>query len=155
MVYRVAGEKDLEALALMRWEFQREDRPEPLSCEAWDFVEACALFLQRGLAQRNWAYWVAEAEREIVSHLFVQFVEKVPKPGQLHGRWGYVTNVYTKPNFRNRGIGSELLRRVRSWAEEIGLELLIVWPSERSVPFYERAGFSANSEILELILSED
>ncbi len=98
---------------------------------------------------------VAVEAGEIVSHVFIHLVEKVPKPGDLDGKWGYVTNVYTRPAFRGRGIGSELMRNVTNWAREIGLELLIVWPSRESVPFYERAGFSPSDEIMELIFQGD
>ncbi len=38
------------------------------------------------------------------------------------------------------------------WALEQRLELLIVWPSERSVSFYRRAGFAPSAEMLELHL---
>jgi hypothetical protein len=34
-----------------------------------------------------------------------------------------------------------LLRGVIGWAKEEGLESLVVSPSDRSVPYYERAGF--------------
>lgn len=155
MFYRLADEPDLETLALMRWEFQTEGLEPAADCDKWDFVEACALFLQRGLQRRNWVYWVAEADGRIVSHIFVQVIEKVPKPGQMNGRWGYVTNVYTRPDCRNRGIGTELMRRVKSWAEEIDLELLIVSPSAESISFYERAGFTAESEFMELLFHEE
>ena len=153
--FRIAGEDDLEALAALRWEFRREGAEgDPSDCEKWDFIEACTLFLQRGLRRRIWVYWVAEEAGEIVSHVFVQMIEKVPKPGDLNGKWGYVTNVYTRPAFRDRGIGSELMGNVVAWAKEIGLELLIVWPSRESVPFYRRAGFSPPEEMMELVFQE-
>ena len=140
----------------MRWEFRREagetQESDPSDCDRWDFIEACALFLERGIRRGTWVYWMAE-EGQIVSHVFVQMIEKVPKPGDLNGKWGYVTNVYTRPAFRDRGIGSGLMERVVSWAGEIGLELLIVWPGEESVPFYQRAGFAPSKEIMELPLA--
>jgi hypothetical protein len=38
---------------------------------------------------------------------------------------------------------------VLHWAREHDLESLIVWPSETSVGFYQRAGFRDTSEMLE------
>ena len=41
------------------------------------------------------------------------------------------------------------MTHVLQWAREQDLESLIVWPSETSVGFYERAGFRDTSEMLE------
>jgi hypothetical protein len=45
--------------------------------------------------------------------------------------------------------------KVNKWAEEKDFELLIVWPSEEAVRFYERKGFSNQNEIMEKILRSD
>jgi ribosomal protein S18 acetylase RimI-like enzyme len=100
-------------------------------------------------------YWVAEAGGEIVAHVCVQYVKKIPKPQRLHNAYGYVTNVYTKPKFRGQGIASELLRRVKSWAREHDLEFLITWPSEQGAALYERAGFVKENEALQCPLRPD
>ena len=62
--------------------------------------------------------------------------------------FGYVTNVYTRPAYRNQGIGTQLMSNVTAWAKQQNFENLIVWPSERSVPFYGRAGFVEDVEAL-------
>lgn len=51
-------------------------------------------------------------------------------------------------------MGSALLDRVKAWAAERDLELLIVSPSERSVPFYARAGFGPDNEFRVLHLRD-
>jgi GNAT superfamily N-acetyltransferase len=145
----MAIEGDLTALAEMRWTFRTEgDAPAP-AVGREPFVAACVAFLRQGLANGRWIYWIAELDGEIVSHIFVRRVRKVPKPSRLHDEYGYVTNVYTRPPYRGQGIGSELLERVKAWARGEDLEVLIVWPSEESVAFYERAGFCAENEVLE------
>ena len=44
------------------------------------------------------------------------------------------------------------MSHVLAWARARDLELLIVWPSERSRTLYARAGFRAESEIMEQVL---
>jgi N-acetylglutamate synthase-like GNAT family acetyltransferase len=61
--------------------------------------------------------------------------------------------VYVAPEWRNGGLGSRLLGRAVADAREIGHASLFLWPSERSVPFYRRAGFSAESDLHELPLA--
>ncbi|MEX2372775.1 MAG: GNAT family N-acetyltransferase, partial [Dehalococcoidia bacterium] len=50
-------------------------------------------------------------------------------------------NVYTRPQWRNRRIGADLMEWVKGWALGADLEFLILWPSEDSREFYARAGF--------------
>jgi len=58
----------------------------------------------------------------------------------------------------NGGLG-RLLSAVIDWARGQEMELLHVWPSDPSRSFYERAGFIASPESMELIferpLSQD
>ena len=149
MNYRLATETDLPALAEMRWTWRaeeaEEDDPQPVVNKG-EFLDVCTTFLKQGLADGSWVYWVAEAEGELVSQIFVRRVRKVPKPDRLHDEYGYVTNVYTGPSYRNQGIGSELMRHVLAWAKAQDLEFLVVWPGEESIRFYKRAGFAFDAE---------
>jgi ribosomal protein S18 acetylase RimI-like enzyme len=62
-------------------------------------------------------------------------------PVRENRRIAYMTNVYTRPSHRSRGIGGQLVERAQEAAREADVELIIVWPSEESISFYERYGF--------------
>ena len=149
---RVAVESDLEELALMRWEFRLEEADGKHAYDRSTFLKTCIAFLQRGLETRQWTYWIAVCDDMIVSHIFVQRIAKVPKPNRLDDGFGYVTNVYTRPAYRRRGVGSELMAYVVEWAKAQDLECLLVGPSEASVPFYKRAGFSWNQDLMAYVV---
>ncbi len=148
--YRIATEDDVTALAKMRWDFRLEENPATPKYDQATFVDACSEFLRQGLQNQQWTYWVAEQDGLLVAHIFIQRIAKVPKPNRLADAFGYVTNVYTCPAFRNQGIGSQLMKQVIQWSLVQDLENLVVWPSERSVPYYQRAGFVGNTEAMEL-----
>jgi GNAT superfamily N-acetyltransferase len=142
---RMATLDDIPELARMRRDFTFEDGVAP---EGDDYEDDFARVVGDGIESGRWSIWVAEVDREIVSHMFVGLVDKIPRPTREH-RWiGYLTNVYTHPEHRNRGIGAALLERVTAWARESDVELLVVWPSDESVPFYERAGFTSGRDPL-------
>jgi predicted N-acetyltransferase YhbS len=149
MPYRLATAADIPALVELRWEFQTEGVAAEGAAYA-EFVAECTAFLTRALAGDRWHIWVAEAGSEVVAHIFLQLVEKVPKPGSSRTHMAYMTNVYTRPSRQGQGIGGGLLWEVCRWAEAANLELIIVWPSERSVPFYTRAGFQPVQDALVL-----
>jgi GNAT superfamily N-acetyltransferase len=154
MEFRLSTAADLRQLAQLRWDFRMEDGDELPVVSKEEFLIACEEFLKRGLADGSRAYWVAEDNGEIIAHIFVQKVDMVPRPCKLHDQFGFVTNNYTAPPHRNKGIDSQLMQRVKQWAKEQDLELLITWPSEDAMTFYERAGFKMENEIMELPLRE-
>ena len=133
----------------MRWDFRLEEAPGTTVHDQASFLQACIAFLSQGLREQRWTYWVAQQDMQIVSHIYIQRFPKVPKPNKLDDALGYVTNVYTRPAHRGQGIGTQLMMQVLAWARQQALESLIVWPSEASVRFYERAGFRATSDMLE------
>jgi len=145
----MASEADVDELAQMRWDFRLEEAPGATVHDQTTFLHACTAFLRHGLAEQRWTYWIAQQETQIVSHIYIQRVPKVPKPNRLDDALGYVTNVYTRPASRGQGIGTQLMTHVLQWAREQDLESLIVWPSETSVGFYERAGFRGSPDMLE------
>lgn len=154
MEFRLCTEADLLQLAHLRWDFRAESGEEQPAVSKDRFLEACLAFLREGLADGSRAYWIAVENGEIVSHIFVLNVELVPRPCKISDRFGCVTNNYTKPSHRNLGIGSRLMEKVKLWAAEQDMELLIVWPSEGAMKLYERAGFRSENEIMELRLRE-
>ncbi|MBA2424266.1 MAG: GNAT family N-acetyltransferase [Actinobacteria bacterium] len=145
-VIRRATEGDVATLSRLRREFTLEDRPIPSPRE--DFDAAFEEIVATGLNDGRWTVWVADVDGEIVSHAFIGLVDKIPRPTPEQ-RWiGYLTNVYTRPAFRSLGLGGLVLESVKTWASEEDVELLIVWPSERSVGFYRRHGFVGDAEPL-------
>jgi GNAT superfamily N-acetyltransferase len=137
----------------MRFDFHTEDG-EPTSQSFEEFSENYGRFLSGALESGQWYVWVAEFGGEVVSHIFTFVVPKVPRPSETAACWGYLTNVYTVPSHRGLGVGTELLNKVIDWAKTKHLELLLVWPSEDSMAFYERSGFKSNEEIHELKLND-
>ncbi|MGH6987578.1 MAG: GNAT family N-acetyltransferase [Caulobacteraceae bacterium] len=139
--FRLAADHDLTALADLRWRLQTDDLPISNQVEYERFIQD---FVGLGLSEPRTGelfHWVASVEDRVVAAMSVVLVRKVPKPGRFRGRWGYLTNCYVLPEMRNRGVGASLLATIKSWAAELELELLVVWPSDRAYPFYGRAGF--------------
>jgi GNAT superfamily N-acetyltransferase len=149
MNYRLAADSDLPELAGMRWDFRTEIHPIPEGATRDAFIPPCVDFLRDALASGRWLFWIAEENGQIVSQIFVQRIRKMPRPGKLLAEFGYVTNVYTLPAFRGRGIGAVLMAYVKEWAHQEKLDILILWPSQKARPFYHRAGFRPSPEALE------
>ncbi len=150
MEYRLAKKDDIEQLIKMRWDFTLEDYPEMGEGVTFSaFAEECSGFLEQAIDNGQWFIWVAEDHEKIVSHIYVELIQKVPRPGRVTNPFVYMTNVYTVPCYRGKGIGSQLLSRVNEWAKDQKYEFIIVWPSDTSIEFYSRNGYAHCKEPME------
>ena len=81
-----------------------------------------------------------------------RFVRKELSPATQQSYWGYLTNSFVQEDRRNQGLGTQLLKYCINKCRQRRLELLIVWPSDRSYEFYRRQGFVGTHDPLELLL---
>jgi GNAT superfamily N-acetyltransferase len=103
------------------------------------FAAAVATWLREEGERRT--TWLAERDGAAIGMASLFEYRRMPKPGLRASRWGYVSNMFVREEHRDAGVGAALLDAVIAAAEERGYARLVLSPSERSVPFYERAGF--------------
>jgi GNAT superfamily N-acetyltransferase len=151
MEIRLARNEDIDSLIKMRWDFTIEhDTNGKVREEYYDqFNQKCREFLIEAMDNNNWHIWVVEQDKKVVSHIFIELVHKVPRPGRTTYPFAYMTNVYTLPEYRGIGIGSKLITKVNEWVKEQNYEFIIVWPSDESIEFYQRNGYSHCKEPME------
>ncbi len=140
---RVASRADLPALTELRRAWTEERRgvgPDPT------FAERFADWFRTEAYQRT--FWLAERSDRPVGMVNLLTFVRMPGPGVDGGRWGYLGNMYVAPEQRNAGVGRQLLDALVAHADGAGLERIVLSPSERSVPFYRRAGFNASDQLL-------
>jgi ribosomal protein S18 acetylase RimI-like enzyme len=82
--------------------------------------------------------------------VLAQLVEKVPNPVAEPECLGYVTSLYVLPGCRGRGIGEHLLQTALDACRQAGVDTVVLWPSQRSVPLYLRHGFRHAGDVMEL-----
>jgi ribosomal silencing factor RsfS len=104
MEYRIANKQDISQLVEMRWNFKMENKEEYNICDKQEFINECEGFFKKGLEEGNWTHWIVVDEADIVSHISINHIRKIPKSSKLYDEYGYVTNVYTKPSYRGKGI---------------------------------------------------
>ena len=136
---------DADRLARLRWDFSSVAQQAAQPFDA--FQEPFAAYLAEAVAS-GLIIWVVESADRLLGNIYVQLVRKLPRPDRFGRHWGYVTNVYIIPEMRDSGIGAALMARVQQWASDEHLEFLILWPSERSIPFYQRTGFVLDQDAL-------
>jgi GNAT superfamily N-acetyltransferase len=141
---RVAGPADVAALAGLRagWEGVSSDP---------GFEQRLAVWLAAEGDRRT--VWLAEVAGQPAGMASVLEYRRMPWPGRPEARWGYVGNMFVRPQQRGRGLGSALLRELVAAAERRGYARLVVRPSAEARALYARAGFApADGSAEELLM---
>ena len=127
---------DLAAIIELRREWTREEHGDIADP---DFEENLTAWFGREWSRR--IMWLAEEGGRPVGMMNLAVYERMPRPGRALSRWGYLGNVFVLAAYRNRGIGSQLVSAALNYADRNGFVRVVLSPTERSIPLYERAGF--------------
>ena len=144
---RTATPSDAWKLAELRYEF-RSPRSENKESQR-EFVERCAAWMRTHLSRDDWHCWVAEREGDIVGHVWLHLIEKIPNP-VVEPEWhGYITNMYVQEKSRG-GVGGALMDAALKCCRERQVDAVILWPTQKSRTLYARKGFSVNDAIMSI-----
>jgi GNAT superfamily N-acetyltransferase len=143
---RRASLGDLDALVHLRLELLREVGNLKTADDAPALAEATRRYLKEKIPQDVFLVWVAEEKDKIVGTSGLMLFENPPISGDFSRREAYITNMYTLPEWRGKGIATALLEEIIHFAKEMDARRL--WlratPAGRSV--YEKAGFVPTPE---------
>jgi GNAT superfamily N-acetyltransferase len=134
-VIRVAGADDVKALAELRALWAADTEPDS------DFTRRMAVWLQAEGERRT--TWLASVLDRPVGMASLFEYRRMPKPGRASSCWGYVSNMFVREESRAGGIGSALLTRIITTAEDRSYVRLVLSPSAAALSLYRRAGFVA------------
>jgi GNAT superfamily N-acetyltransferase len=146
---RRAGAQDVIALAQLRWVWRTGERDERGLSQA-EFETAFAHWWSGRRVTH--AAFIAELSGVAVGMAWLAVFDRIPQPRRLERLAGNVQSVFVLEEFRNRGIGSALVEAAIAEARTRDVGYLIVHPSERAYPLYERLGFAETNRLLHLDL---
>ena len=143
IVIRRAEDADVPAIVALRSEWTQEwggaaDDP--------GFAERFADWFERESPRR--VTWLAEADGRAVGMMNLSVFDRMPRPGQAPSSWGYLANAFVLAAYRNRGIGGKLLAALLGYADANHFARVVLSPSQRAIPLYQRAGFAPADSLL-------
>ena len=95
--------------------------------------------------------FLAEEDGKIVSAAVVCYYQLIPSVSNPSGNTGYLQNVYTRPEYRGRGLASELVKRIVEDAKKRKVSRLLLNATDMGRTVYEKIGFQ--NTVNEMILS--
>ena len=153
MIIRLGETRDVEQLIKMSWDYINEHAESEMKCTFQKFRKEYHSFFEKALTSGQWFVWVVEEAGKLVSHIYIELIQKVLRPGSITHPFAYMTNIYTVPEYRNMGLGSKLLRSINEWINENEYEFVIVWPNDETIPYYQKSEHMQCKEPIEYYLS--
>jgi GNAT superfamily N-acetyltransferase len=101
----------------------------------------------------SWRAWLAERGDELLGNVWVELIEKMPNPIAEPEENGYLTNFYVVPRAQGMGVGTALLDAALTWCRDRQVHAVILWPTRRSRPLYERHGFAPPAALMEKVVT--
>jgi GNAT superfamily N-acetyltransferase len=146
---RRAGIADTAALARLRWIWRTDERGEHGLSQAEFETELGRWWRSR---EESHVAYIAERDGDAVGMAWLAVFDRIPQPRDVERLAGNVQSVFVIEAFRNQGIGRALVEAVIAHARARGAGYLIVHPSQRAYPLYERLGFTATKNLLHMDL---
>jgi GNAT superfamily N-acetyltransferase len=143
--YIRATAKDIQILTDMRLLFSNElIGKQPQAAE--EILEVNLKEYFSGEINKTYFSWYATVDGEVAA---IAGMGIRVQPGNFKnpsGKWGYLMSVYTKPEYRKRGLSGELIQRLIETAKDLGITALELHATQEGEPVYLRKGFFRHNE---------
>lgn len=140
MVFEKAASTDIARLVDLRLEYLSDDYGE-ISKERLSLISNNLPTYFYDHLNKDLIIFVCRDESEIVGCCFLYISEKSSNPSFISGRTGTVLNVYTKPEYRKRGIASKLIQMLLSESAAMKLDFVELKATESGYRLYKSLGF--------------
>ena len=149
-----ASPGDAELLADLRVEMRRERETRPCPMDEAEFRSRNVTFFRRALADGTFLSCIARAKGEAAACSGLSLEIHPPTYANPGGKIGYVTNMYTRPAWRKRGLAGMLLERLIAEAAHRGCTQIELNAAPMARQLYLARGFRPIDGEMRLELAE-
>lgn len=146
--FRKATIADVEALTRMRVRFLCDGRDD-LPHDRRRLHQASATFFETSILCGSFVSWIALDGDDIVSTGGLSVYSTPPNRKCPSGLTGYITNMYTLPEYRRQGLGTRIFRLTVEEARSLGCDRILLNSTEMGRHMYEQMGFTAAENMMQ------
>jgi GNAT superfamily N-acetyltransferase len=148
---RLATLDDLDELIRLRLDFLEEVGSLKAGADGGELGAAMRDYLARKMPSGEFLAWVAESGGAIVATSGVTLFERPPNGANIAGLEAYLSNMYTLPAWRGKGLGTALVATVVAHLKATRVRRIWLHATEQGRPVYARAGFVPSETDMELV----
>ena len=138
---RKATLEDIDLLMEWRMEVLHEVFSIPPLQNTDELEQENRAYYQRALAQEEHIACFAYMEDNIVGCGGICLYQEMPSPDNPTGKSAYLMNIYTKPQFRKRGVGEAIIKWLVAQAIMRGIPKIYLETSKAGKQLYTKLGF--------------
>lgn len=114
-----------------------------------DLTNSLRDYYNRHLTDGTFISYLALKEDNIIATSGVSIVEKPPYYGNPTGKIGIISSMFTKEQYRRKGIATKLMEKIVEHANSKGCGMIQITASKAGIPFYKKFGFKENNNYLQ------
>lgn len=137
MYYRKASIKDIDQLIELRKKLLIEEG----FCSDNNIDEELEQYFSLSITNREMVIWLALDAEYIIGTAGVCFFQYPPSFSNPTGKIAYITNVYTREEYRNQGVATKLLDFILDEVKMEGCQVTRLHASAQGRKLYEKKGF--------------
>lgn len=138
MNYRKADMRDISSLVELR---KKQLIDEGCYSDS-DIDDELKRYFSEGIEKHTLVVWLAIEEEYIIGTAGVCYFQYPPSFTNPTGKIAYITNVYTRDEYRKQGVATELLELVMEEVKSEGCKFARLHASEQGKGLYEKIGFA-------------
>lgn len=139
-MFEKANHNDIDDLVKLRIEYLIEDYGQISNDKLLVISNNLPAYFLNHL-NKDLFVFVCRDSDDIVGCCFLCVSEKPSNPSFVNGKVGTVLNVYTKPQFRRKGISRKLMKMLMQEAKELSLDYVELKATESGYGLYKSLGF--------------
>jgi GNAT superfamily N-acetyltransferase len=138
--YRKAGTDDIDMLATMRVSFLCEGK-DNTEDEKNALLDNIKQYFYKSIKDGSFIAWIAVDGDKIVATSGLSIYVVPPNRACPSGKTAYISNMYTVPEYRFRGIATKLFALTVDEAKSQSCERILLNATDMGRPIYEKYGF--------------
>ena len=150
MHFRLASLEDIQLLIDLRKRLLIEEG-QIVSC---NIEEELKRFFEHQISSNQYVQWLVEQDHNVIATGAIQFSSFPPSYFNPTGIRGYISNMYTHSESRNKGIGKQVVNQLLTEAKRRKVHHIFLISSEIGKPLYQKMGFKENDIYMEYFLSK-
>ena len=152
MIFRRATLADIDELVECRLEMRLEREKGKMVIGIEEFRSKNYDYFKQHLPDDSFISWVASDKDKIAAISGLCFYYAPPTFSDPSGTTAYIMNIYTKPQYRRKGIAARLMGYIIQEAKSRGCGKITLHASDMGRPVYEKLGFKDANGDMELYL---